>query len=137
MVKPTMMLRLNGSYSRRWTMRSIPCFIVSTPAPPNRPRAWLRWTKQKSKPEHRLSSGQEGAQELVVPIFPYIPYIQWEAKELLGVSQPSNSRGSERELGVSINGSTPKWTVYKWKSQSKVDDLEVPLFQETPSFVQH
>ena len=32
---------------------------------------------------------------------------------------------------VSINGVSPKWMVYNGKFQSKMDDLEVPLFQET------
>ena len=33
--------------------------------------------------------------------------------------------------GGSTNGDTPKWSVYKGKSQSKMDDLGLPPFQET------
>ena len=34
-------------------------------------------------------------------------------------------------IGVSINGDTPKWMVYKGKSEHKVNDLGAPPFQET------
>ena len=34
-------------------------------------------------------------------------------------------------IGGSRNGDIPKWMVYNCKSQSKMDDLEVALFQET------
>ena len=35
------------------------------------------------------------------------------------------------QMGASINGGTQKWLVYNGKSQSTMDDLVVPLFQET------
>ena len=36
-------------------------------------------------------------------------------------------------MGVSKNGGTPKWMVYKGtESPIKMDELEIPLFQETP-----
>ena len=35
------------------------------------------------------------------------------------------------EMGISNNGGTPKWRVYKIKSYYKMDDLGVPLFQES------
>ena len=35
-------------------------------------------------------------------------------------------------VGVSINGGTQKWLIYKGKSQSKMDDLRSPPFYETP-----
>ena len=34
-------------------------------------------------------------------------------------------------IGVSINGGTPKWMIYR-ENPIKIDDLGVPLFQETP-----
>ena len=34
-------------------------------------------------------------------------------------------------MGVSINGNTPRWLVYNGQSVFKMDDLEVPPFQET------
>ena len=35
------------------------------------------------------------------------------------------------QMGASINGGTQKWLVHNGKSQSTMDDLVVPLFQET------
>ena len=37
--------------------------------------------------------------------------------------------GYHSNIGGSINRGTPKWMVYKGKSQPKMDDLGVPLFQ--------
>ena len=37
-------------------------------------------------------------------------------------------------MGSSINGGTPKWLVYDGNSQSKLDDLGVPRFQETSKY---
>ena len=37
--------------------------------------------------------------------------------------------------GVSINGVPNSWTVYKGKSHEKMDDLEVPLFEETSIYI--
>ena len=34
-------------------------------------------------------------------------------------------------MGVSINGGPPKWMVYNGQSHLEIDDLGVPLFQET------
>ena len=34
-------------------------------------------------------------------------------------------------MGVSLNGGTPKWMVYK-ENPIKMDDLGVPPFKETP-----
>ena len=34
------------------------------------------------------------------------------------------------EMGVSINGGSPKWMVYKGKSHLEMGDLGVTLFQE-------
>ena len=39
-------------------------------------------------------------------------------------------------MGVSINGGTQKWLVYK-ENPTKIDDLGVPLFQETPILCNH
>ena len=40
-----------------------------------------------------------------------------------------------RYMGVSINGGIPgypnSWMVYNGKSENRMDDLEVPSFQET------
>ena len=42
-----------------------------------------------------------------------------------------------RHLGVSKNRGTPKWMVYNGKPENpiKMDDLGVPLFLETPTFL--
>ena len=36
------------------------------------------------------------------------------------------------DVGISINGGSPKWRACKGKSHLETDDLGVPLFQETP-----
>ena len=38
-------------------------------------------------------------------------------------------------MGVSIHGGTPKWMVYKGKSENKMDDLRVPPFMDPPNDV--
>ena len=38
------------------------------------------------------------------------------------------------QVGVSINRATPKWLVYNGTSHLEMDDLEVPLFQETSKY---
>ena len=41
-------------------------------------------------------------------------------------------------MGVSKNSGTPKWMVYNGKPYySKLDDLGVPLFLETPIYIHH
>ena len=62
----------------------------------------------------------------------------WLKKSPWGSPSSSNLRKESAwawmihgKLGVSINGGTHKWMVSKGKSQSKVDDSGVPLFQET------
>ena len=37
-------------------------------------------------------------------------------------------------MGISINGGTPKWMVYNGNLLIKMDDLGVPLFQETTKY---
>ena len=43
----------------------------------------------------------------------------------------STAKISEVHMGGSINGSSPKWLVYR-ENPIKMDDLGVPLFWETP-----
>ena len=38
-------------------------------------------------------------------------------------------------MGVSINRGTQKWMVYFMENPIKIDDLGVPLFLETPTFI--
>ena len=38
-------------------------------------------------------------------------------------------------MDVSENRGTPKWMVKKWKTPSKMDDLGVHLFLETPIYI--
>ena len=40
------------------------------------------------------------------------------------------------EMGVSKNNGTPKWMVKKRENPIKMDDLGVPLFLETPKWIQ-
>ena len=46
------------------------------------------------------------------------------------------SKVLEKDIGVSLNGGTPKWMVYHGKL-IKMDDLGVPLFSETPTWLLH
>ena len=41
------------------------------------------------------------------------------------------------DMGVSTNGGIPKWMVSSGKSQSKMDNLGVPPFQETSIYQYH
>ena len=43
-------------------------------------------------------------------------------------------RNSILDMGVSINGGTPKWMVYKG-NPTEMDDLGIPPFMETPIFI--
>ena len=38
-------------------------------------------------------------------------------------------------MGVSKNNGTPKWMVYFIENPIKIDDLGIPLFLETPTWV--
>ena len=51
-------------------------------------------------------------------------------------SGPSKDGGLDPgDLGVSWNGGTQEWMVYKGRSYLEMDDLGVPLFQETSNYV--
>ena len=49
-------------------------------------------------------------------------------------SAPEGGKGGKDglDLDVSKNRGTPKWMVYNVENPIKMDDLEVPLFLETP-----
>ena len=52
-----------------------------------------------------------------------------EIQRLLGMAKYGHTK---THMGVSINGGTPKWMVHFMENPMKMDDLGVPLFQETP-----
>ena len=55
---------------------------------------------------------------------------RWAVSEGLAVGFAGKSHG------VSINGGTPKWMVYKG-NPIKIDDLGVPLFMETSTCIEY
>ena len=59
-----------------------------------------------------------------------VPFIR-TPEAVAAASAGKKGKWSWKQMGVSINGGTPKWMVYKGKSFLKVDDLGVPPVQET------
>ena len=61
-------------------------------------------------------------------------HVQWMSGGCSGACCSITHRTKDQQIGVSVNGGTPKWMVYKFirENPAKMDDLGVPRFQQTP-----